>query len=89
MVFGFEKKTIINRDVTFEEDELLGLEDKTSGETMHYDVKQLGEFQEEKSQETKARTEETSVVQQNESTSDGQQHESTTQGELTHGWLRR
>ena len=43
------RKAIINKDVTFKEDELLGLEDKTSGEVVDYDVKQLMEFQVEES----------------------------------------
>ena len=33
------RKRIINRDVTFKENELLGFEEKTSGEAVNYDVK--------------------------------------------------
>ena len=78
------RKAIISRDVTFKEDELLGLEEKTSGEVVDYDVKHSVVFQVEESQETKVGTEEISAVQQDELTRGGQQHESTSQGELSY-----
>ena len=78
------RKAIISRDVTFKEDELLGLGEKTSGEVVDYDVKHSVVFQVEESQETKVGTEEISAVQQDELTSVGQQHESTAQGELSY-----
>ena len=55
---------------------MLGLEEKTSGEVVDYDVKHSVVFQVEESQETKVGTEKISAVQQDESTSGGQQHES-------------
>ena len=70
------RKAIISRDVSFKEDGLLGLEEKTSGEAVDYDVKHSVVIQVEESLETKVGTEKISAVQQDESTSGGQQHES-------------